>query len=647
MPKFSLGAKICKLSKQIMRPQLHRYQKACKQPESVINIEIDRNKSLDKLPKSWNFTSHFPPDPMFPTPTASHRTPRQEIRPRTVKGALFTWVRPQEVYEPILLAVSKEAQKDLDIYDGDEYSSEFRDIVAGNRLSGWDEEKEEGGYPWAHCYGGWQFGSWAGQLGDGRAISLFELKGRNSNVQYELQLKGAGITPYSRFADGKAVLRSSIREFICSEALNALRIPSTRALSLTALPYVGVRRETLETGAIVARFAQSWLRIGTFDLLHERRERDLIRQLATYVAEVVFGGWHLLPCRKVNEDANHAVFNKAYVPKLTIEGPPGLEENRFTRLYREIVRRNAETVAKWQVYGFVNGVLNTDNTSIFGLSIDFGPFAFLDNFDPQYTPNHDDQLSRYAYCNQMSVIWWNLERLGESFAELMGIGSYVDDPEFIQKGIIPKDAGNIDARAKALIERAGEEYRDIFFHEYEKLMALRLGIKSRQEPDFKEIYEELLQIMEYFGLDFNHFFRRLSNVNLNELESESQRTAVASIFFHAEGIIDADISDADARKCIAEWLEKWSRRVREDWSPTACDSSRKVAMKCANPKFLPRSWVLDEIIRRVSKGDTDSLENILDMACDPFNDTWGISEEEKWCGDVPQSKRAMQCSCSS
>jgi uncharacterized protein YdiU (UPF0061 family) len=189
-----------------------------------------------------------------------------------------------------------------------------------------------------------------------------------------VQLKGAGITPYSRFADGKAVLRSSIREFIVSEALNALRIPTTRALAITLLPHSQVRREAIEPGAIVTRFAQSWLRIGSFDILRARGERDLIRKLSTYIAENVFDGWGSLPARLGDPPMSHDN-PRTGISSETIEGPIEVEENRFTRLYREIVRRNAKTVAAWQAYAFTNGVLNTDNTSIYGLSIDFGPFA--------------------------------------------------------------------------------------------------------------------------------------------------------------------------------------------------------------------------------------------------------------------------------
>jgi uncharacterized protein YdiU (UPF0061 family) len=251
--------------------------------------------------------------------------------------------------------------RDLGIKVGEETTDDFKQMVAGNKLYGWDEEKLEGGYPWAQCYGGFQFGQWAGQLGDGRAISLFESTNTASGERYELQLKGAGLTPYSRFADGKAVLRSSIREFVVSEALNALKIPTTRALSLTLLPESKVRRERIEPGAIVLRFAQSWVRLGNFDILRARGDRKLIRQLATYIAEDVFGGWDKLPARL--EDPDKPVDSpepKRGVAADSIEGADGSEENRFTRFYREVVRRNAKVVAHWQAYGFMNGVLVSD-----------------------------------------------------------------------------------------------------------------------------------------------------------------------------------------------------------------------------------------------------------------------------------------------
>ncbi|KAI1388381.1 UPF0061-domain-containing protein [Hypoxylon trugodes] len=620
--------------------------------------------SMNDIPKSWTFTSKLPPDSIFPTPAASHKTPRDQIAPRQVRDALFTWVRPQTFENPKLLAVSPIAMRDLGIQSSDEKTEDFVNTVAGNKLQGWDEDKLEGGYPWAQCYGGFQFGQWAGQLGDGRAISLFETTNPRG-TRYELQLKGAGLTPYSRFADGKAVLRSSIREFVVSEALNALGIPTTRALSLTLLPGVKVRRETLEPGAIVARFAQSWLRIGNFDILRARGDRDLIRKLAMYVAEDVFGGWDTLPGRLDDPDKpEESALPKRNIPVNTIEGPAESAENRFTRLYREIVRRNALTVAKWQAYGFMNGVLNTDNTSLFGLSIDFGPFAFMDNFDPSYTPNHDDYMLRYSYRNQPSIIWWNLVRLGESLGELIGAGSQVDDATFVEDGVKEEEANGIIERAEKIIMQIGEEYKAVFLGEYKKLMTARLGLKNYKDGDFEELFSSILDTMEALELDFHLFFRRLSSVRISELETEKERQDRASVFFYSDGVTDIG-GEAGGRKRVGEWLDKWRQRILEDWGDGETiseeqDGERMQAMKKVNPSFVPRGWILDEIIKRVEKDDErDVLDRVLHLALHPFEENWAgrtfdgkeyegdKDEETRWTSDVPKIGRAMQCSCSS
>ncbi|OKL59239.1 hypothetical protein UA08_05823 [Talaromyces atroroseus] len=553
--------------------------------------------TLATIPKSSTFTSKLAPDPAFETPLASHSAPRETLGPRLVKGAMYTYVRPETAEEPELL---------------------------------------------------------------GRAISLGELTNPSTNVRYELQLKGAGRTPYSRFADGKAVLRSSIREYVVSEALHALGIPTTRALSLTLLPHSKVLRERIEPGAIVARFAQSWLRIGSFDILHSRNERDMIRKLATFVAEDVFPGWESLPGVVVLPDdskteaaAAAADENidepKRGIPASSIQGQQGQEENRFTRLYREIVRRNAKTVAAWQAYGFMNGVLNTDNTSIFGLSMDYGPFAFMDNFDPSYTPNHDDHYLRYSYKNQPSVIWWNLVRLGEAFGELIGSGETIDDETFITKGVTQEFGELLIARAEKLITRTGEEYKAVFKNEYVRLMGRRLGLRTRQESDFQVLFSDLLDTMEELELDFNHFFRRLSAVPIAALETDAQRVEAAKLFFHNEGVSAAGNTEESAQKRIAKWLGSWRERIREDWEDK--DDERRIEfMKSVNPKFLPRSWILDEVIDRVEhRGDREILGRIMTMVQDPFKDEWGLGreEEERLCGDVPRFKRAMMCSCSS
>ncbi|KAI9041539.1 YdiU domain protein [Aspergillus affinis] len=607
--------------------------------------------SLAELQKSGVFTAKLPPDPAFETPESSHQAPRETLGPRLVKGALYTFVRPEPTNATELLGVSPRAMRDLGLKSGEEHTPEFEALVSGNRFN-WTEESG-GIYPWAQCYGGWQFGSWAGQLGDGqRAISLFECTNPDTHIRYELQLKGAGRTPYSRFADGKAVLRSSIREYVVSEALSALGVPTTRALSITLLPQSKVLRERMEPGAIVARFAESWLRIGTFDLPHARGDRDTVRKLATFAAEEVFHGWEALPAM-VSLGKDHppdAVDNPARnVPWDQLQNHQGVEENRFARLYREIARRNAKTVAAWQAYGFMNGVLNTDNTSIYGLSLDYGPFAFMDNFDPQYTPNHDDHLLRYSYKNQPTIIWWNLVRLGESLGELMGAGDSVDDLSFVKEGLAEESMPAVVERAEAIIERTSDEFRTVFLNEYKQLMSKRLGLKNRKESDFQHLFSELLDTLEALELDFNHFFRRLSHIPLTAIETEDQRKDVAPVFFHEEGFGGIGYTNETAKERIGNWLDSWRTRILEDWGSDE-DQQRQEAMKAVNPKFLPRGWILDEVIERVERrGDREILGHVMRMALNPFEDTWGLDKkfEERFCGDVPRFQRAMMCSCSS
>lgn len=572
--------------------------------------------------------------------------------PRLVRNAAYTYVRPEPFEKTELVGVSRTALKDLGIDPKSVEEEDFKDTVSGNQIITIDGEPKDGDiYPWAQCYGGYQFGSWAGQLGDGRAISLFETTNPSTGERYELQLKGAGKTPYSRFADGRAVVRSSIREFVVSESLNALGIPTTRALSLVLAPEARVRRERMEPGAIVARFAQTWLRLGTFDLARSRGDRNMIRKLSDYVAEEVFGGWENLPSKLASTEGKDALEPSRGAAKDALEGENETQENRFTRLYREIARRNAKMVAYWQAYAFTNGVLNTDNTSVYGLSIDFGPFAFLDNFDPNYTPNHDDHMLRYSYKNQPSIIWWNLVRLGEALGELIGAGGRCDEQEFVEQGVRENWADELIKRAETIIQSTGDEYRAVFMAEYKRLMTARLGLKQFKESDFEELYSELLDTLEALELDFNHTFRKLSSIKTEEIDTDEKRKDIAGGFFHHEGLSSLAGAEDEARARIANWLEKYRQRVVEDWPESAeAQEERFAAMKAVNPKFIPRSWILDEVIERVEKkGEREILDRVMNMALDPFKEEWGgdREEEERFCGDVPRYQRAMQCSCSS
>ncbi|RMZ83394.1 hypothetical protein DV737_g1727, partial [Chaetothyriales sp. CBS 132003] len=600
------------------------------------------------------FTSKLPVDAKYPTPESSHNALRKDLGPRIVHKALYTYVRPEVTEDPELLAVSTTALRDLGLSEEAAQTDEFKAVVAGNKFY-WDAEPgNEGVYPWAQCYGGFQFGSWAGQLGDGRAISLFEATNPATQKRYEVQLKGAGRTPYSRFADGKAVLRSSIREFVVSEYLNALGVATTRALSLTLCPKSQVVRERLEPGAIVCRFAETWIRFGTFDLMRARGDRDLTRLTATYVAEEVFGGWDKLPGLLAaaedgdggEDDAKDAYLDPPRgVPKEALQGKEGEEQNRFARLYREIARRSARMVAWWQAYGFMNGVLNTDNTSIYGLSIDYGPFAFMDHFDPTYTPNHDDSLGRYSYQSQPTIIWWNLVRLGEALGELIGSGERVDQELFVEKGVEEDFAPVLIKRGETIIHQTGNEYKQVFLGEYRRLMTARLGLKTYKDSDFNHLFSSLLDTMEALELDFNHFFRRLSYVKLGDVDTEAKRKATAKRFFHSQGITALNETEQSASDKVGEWLARWRERIIEDWGEAeSADKQREESMAAVNPNFVPRGWLLDEVIERVEKkSNRDILPGLMKMALEPFKDSWGwhAETERRFCGDVPKYKRAM------
>ncbi|RPA93798.1 UPF0061-domain-containing protein [Choiromyces venosus 120613-1] len=580
--------------------------------------------TLQDLPKSNVFTTKLPPDPQFPTPESSAEATRSDLGPRMVKGALYTYVRPDPVEDsPELLAVSPLALRSLGLAHTEPSKPEFLKLVSGN---GAFEDKS---YPWAQCYGGWQFGQWAGQLGDGRAISLFEATNPETKKRYELQLKGAGQTPYSRFADGKAVLRSSIREFIVSEYLYSIGIPTTRALSLTLLPGNQAIREKVETCAIVCRFAESWIRIGTFDLLRARGDRKNLRLLSDYVREEV-----LDMKEKPQADGSNGS-----------DGVDGARvRNRYEDMYREIVRRNALTVAKWQAYGFMNGVLNTDNTSVMGLSLDFGPFSFMDTFNPKFTPNHDDHMLRYCYRNQPTIIWWNLVRLAEDLAELFAATPEMLDSEtFINEGLTSEaDAEALIKRAENIIREVGEEFKSIFLTEYKQLMAARLGFIELRETDMDDVYSPLLDTLEDAQVDFGHFFRRLSDLPIFELMQKDEEAQLAEAEKFMPKAVLTTVQKGPEK--ILKWLKIYAERLEENE-----DSKRMERMKKVNPKFIPKNWVLEEIIQRVGeKGDREVLGDVTKLIENPFANHWEeVKDAERWCGDVPRLEVGLQCSCSS
>ncbi|GAA5889466.1 hypothetical protein JCM6882_007038 [Rhodosporidiobolus microsporus] len=535
---------------------------------------------------------------------------------------------------------------------------QFVDVVAGKTVlareasekgKGTDVVGGQGFAPWSLCYAGHQFGSFAGQLGDGRAISILstppteEVASRTGFRAIELQLKGAGRTPYSRFADGLAVLRSSIREYLGAEAVSALNIPTSRALALVHLPDVKVRREMMESAAIVTRVSGSWIRIGNFEMQAARGENDSLRKLSHYVACEVFGF----------SDAN----------------PAGVGASRSLSLnvLREVARRNALTVAGWQAYGFMHGVMNTDNIAVNGATIDYGPYAFMDAFDAQHICNHSDDMGRYSFANQPTMMLFAVHKLGDAIAELIGheveLAEKAEGSGFVEaadgwaEGA--EEVGELkEWREKGLkeVEKVKGDFVKIFKAEYERLMRLRLGFTTDDEGDF-QLFTNYLDLLQQHELDFTHSHRLLT-----------QFTSTSSPSF--QHLLDALLppassSSSTARTDWTSWFKSYEARLAKDGADAA--STRRQRMDAVNPRFTLRQWVLEETIRKVDKegaAGVEQLERVLDMALNPF-EAYGEPEVEKGetdegacptkeeqerqrlCGTGPKDMLGFQCSCSS
>ena len=422
--------------------------------------------------------------------------------------------------------------------------------------------------PLASVYSGHQFGVWAGQLGDGRALTLGEVDSPAGPM--ELQLKGAGLTPYSRMGDGRAVLRSSIREFLCSEAMHALGVPTTRALCIVGSP-LPVRRETIETAAVVTRVAPSFLRFGHFEHFAHHDQPARLKQLADFTIE------HFYPaCR----DA----------------------ASRYAALLQAVTQRTAAMVAQWQAVGFCHGVMNTDNMSILGLTIDYGPFGFLDAFDPGHICNHSDHAGRYAYARQPNVAFWNLHALAQALLPLIGDG----------------DAGRDGALA------ALETYKTSFPAAMLAALSAKLGLREpRGEPD-RELADELLRRMAADHADFTITFRRLCDFRSAEGE---RNDAVRDLFTDREAFDD--------------WALRYAARLRSEASDDAVRAQR---MRQANPKFVLRNHLAETAIRAAQGGDFSEVQLLLKVLSRPFDEQ---PEHAAYADFPPHWAQQLEVSCSS
>ena len=421
----------------------------------------------------------------------------------------------------------------------------------------------------ATVYSGHQFGVWAGQLGDGRALLLGEAETPLGAM--ELQLKGSGPTPFSRTGDGLAVLRSSIREFLCSEAMHALGIPTTRALALVGSP-LAVRRETIETAAIVTRVAPSFLRFGHFEhFTHTRRDAAALKALAD------------------------AVIARFY-PAAADEAQP------YAALLEAVTRRTALLLAQWQAVGFCHGVMNTDNMSILGLTIDYGPFGFLDAFDPNHICNHSDHQGRYAWARQPNVALWNLHALAQALLPLLGAD----------------EKTGTDTAMAAL-----QAYHTAYPQAMLDAWRAKLGLAAAHDGD-RDLADALLKLMAQDRTDFTITFRRLCGFST---AAAADHSSMRDLF------IDRPAFDA--------WAALYTARLAAEGS---VDAERAARMRRSNPKFVLRNHLAEQAIRQAQRGDFSEVQRLQTLLRSPYDEQ---PEHEADAGFPPAWAQQLEVSCSS
>lgn len=612
-------------------------------------------KKLAELPKTTSFTKYISPDGRIPKPEDAMANKDNIIHvPRVLQKGGFSWSLPEKRAKYRYLTSSDKALNDLGIDSKEVENPEYQKLVTGEfYLNKEDFQKKGYPFPYSQAYAGWQFGQFAGQLGDGRVVNLFEVPknvpDKNNRHKYELQLKGAGMTPYSRFADGKAVIRSSIREYIISEHLNAVGIPTTRALSLSYLPETFAQRHRAEKCAIVSRFAELWVRLGTFDLYRWRSDRDGIKELSDYVINELFtiDGEKFGFLNKVLSERNDFFdSSKETIGELT----------DYDKMYLETIVRNASTTAIWQSYGFLNGVLNTDNTSVLGLSIDFGPFSIMDKYDPNFTPNSEDHELRYSYRNTPTAIWWNLTRMGENLAELIGAGSEILNDQFFKENGIKKEwEDRIITRATKLIEAGGELYQYAFTKKYVETIFNRLGLESSlinakdPEVNHKELIDPMLDMLYKVQCDFNKFFLILQSSNLESGYDPKQ--IAETILLPGHNALESKYSTQELIDEICNWL-----KIYDGYLSKSGNAKRKSISKYYNPLFLPRNWILNQVFEFTEEHNAEDLSYLkkLEKMCfNPYDKSkWGneLKElEQEWLlqSDIGADYSMLQCSCSS
>lgn len=502
--------------------------------------------------------------------------------PQQVKNVVGSLVKPAIPGSPKLLHYSQDVAGLIGLDVDHLNEDDLLKIVSGSEIY-------PGTRPYSMNYGGHQFGHWAGQLGDGRAINLFEVL--YEDQRWTLQLKGAGPTPYSRSADGFAVLRSSIREYLCSEAMYHLGVPTTRALSLV-LTGDEVLRDVMydgnpayEAGAIVCRVAPSFIRFGNFEIHASRQELDLLQNLADFTIDT-------------------------YFPEITARG-----KEKYIEFFNTVSQRTMQLMIEWHRVGFVHGVMNTDNMSILGLTIDFGPYGWVDNYDYGWTPNTTDRgEKRYRFGNQANIALWNLVQLANALYPLVG--------------------------EAAPLEAAFAQYQKAYRPAFLKMMGSKLGLQNQLAGD-EQLISSLEKLMHEQEIDMTIFFRNLGHFKKDHLqESEDKKLSVIRDAFY----FDHDLL-GEAKEKWLSWINNYLTRLTEEHTS---DSRRKANMNLVNPKYVLRNYIAQMVIDAAEKGDYSLLNEVFALLKKPYEEQ---PEFEKWFAKRPDWARnkvgASMLSCSS
>ncbi|MGK0386732.1 MAG: hypothetical protein ACI849_001350, partial [Patiriisocius sp.] len=521
----------------------------------MLTLYIGKKISMAlKLNIKDRFNKELPGDPIL------------ENSRRQVEEACFSYVRPKIPSNPSLLHSSPEMLAHIGLSEEDSKTKNFLHIVTGAVVI-------PNTKPYAMCYAGHQFGNWAGQLGDGRAINLAEIE--HNNRRWALQLKGAGETPYSRTADGLAVLRSSIREYLCSEAMHHLGVPTTRALSLS-LSGDQVMRDVLyngnpeyEKGAIVSRVAASFLRFGSYEIFSSKGDTKTLKTLVDYTI-------------------------KNHYPQI---GEPSKEG--YVAFFKAVVYRSMEMVIHWQRVGFVHGVMNTDNMSILGLTIDYGPYGWLEGYDHGWTPNTTDSAhKRYRYGTQPQVVLWNLFQLANALYPL------VDEAE--------------------PFETILDDYQTDVEVRYLTMMRSKIGLQNEDNMD-RLLVEELESVLQLSETDMTLFFRALAKLKKNK--TDEWFSVIKEAFYNT-----IEISDR-IRERWANWFKSYGDRLLlEAWT----DKERKIEMNTVNPKYVLRNYMAQVAIDAADKGDYSVIDELFNVLKKPYEEQ---PESEKWFAKRPDWAR--------